>query len=116
MRGIICIFIIGSTALSSCAHTMMRGSVAMKVSDQEGYVCLGENEVKQGDKVALFRSDCTPVGTSNRAASPYGPACKKIKVGEGEITQLLNEHYSVVKTSPSVALQEGLIVEVLKAR
>jgi hypothetical protein len=95
---------------------MMRGSVAMKVSDQEGYVCLGENEVKQGDKVALFRSDCTPVGTSNRAASPYGPACKKIKVGEGEITQLLNEHYSVVKTSPSVALQEGLIVEVLKAR
>jgi hypothetical protein len=115
MKTINCFLVIGALALSGCAHNLMRGSVVMKVDEDEGYVCLGENEVKEGDRVALFKSECIPAGTS-RNSTPYGAPCKKIKIGEGELTKLLNEHYSVIKTAPNVALEEGTIVEVLKAR
>jgi hypothetical protein len=66
------------------AHGLMRGSVAMKFNDHEAHVCLGDTEVKAGDKV---------------------------KIGEGTILQTLNEHYSVMKVDPQVAFEEGTIVE-----
>jgi hypothetical protein len=37
----------------ACAHSMMRGSVVMKVDTDEAHACLGENEVKTGDKLSL---------------------------------------------------------------
>lgn len=43
--------------LSSCAHhQMMRGSVAMKTTDREAHVCLGDDEVKVGDHVTAYRN------------------------------------------------------------
>lgn len=104
------ILILCTIGLSGCAHDLMRGSVAMKVNDQEGHVCLGNNEVKVGDKVALYKNDCTQSG-NKQFSSVYEPPCKKIKIGDGEITRVLNEHYSVVKADPGTTLQEGFIVE-----
>lgn len=86
----------------------------MKVSEDEAHVCLGRGEVEEGDKVALFRNDCS------RGKSPgFGKgttafrSCEKIKIGEGTVTKVLNEHYSVVKISPGVRFEEGTIVEKL---
>ena len=50
--------------LSACAHTTMRGSVAMKINDREAHVCMNHNEVKVGDKVTLYRNLCSPKGKS----------------------------------------------------
>jgi hypothetical protein len=115
MKKLGCFVMVCTMALSGCAHNLKRGSVVMKIDEDEGYVCLGENEVKEGDKVALFKSECTPAGTS-RTSSAYVAPCKKIKIGEGEITKLLNEHYSVVMTAPNITMEEGTIVEVVKTK
>lgn len=98
----------GVVLLSGCAaHSTMRGSVAMKASDTEAHVCLGNSEVKPGDKVALFRNECT--GTGGREGR--GRSCQKVRLGTGEVTRLLNEHYSVVKVDSGVKFEEGAIVE-----
>ncbi len=94
-----------------CSHSSMRGTVAMKVSDREGHVCLGDGEVKPGTPVAFYESVCKERGASRLEYSSL--ICKKVKVGEGEITQTLNEHYSVVRADPGVLLRENLIVETI---
>jgi hypothetical protein len=86
-----------------CAHSLMRGSVVMKVDEDEAHVCLGENEVKSGDKLSLYKSQCGGVGKARR--------CSKVKVGEGEIVELVNEHYSLARFSNGVEFAEGYIVE-----
>lgn len=90
-----------------CAHSTMRGTVAMKASDGELHVCMGEKEVKAGDHVAFFVHQCRTQG----ARENQKDVCKKIKIGEGEVTQALNEHYSIVKPTPGLKIQEGTVVE-----
>lgn len=87
----------------------MRGSVAMKVNDAEAHVCLGDNEVMAGDKVALYKNDCRSALVGAKAAP--GGACEKVKLGEGVVSRTLNTHYSVVKVTPGVQFEEGTIVE-----
>jgi len=99
---------IATIGLSGCAHSAMRGSVAMKTGPQEAHVCLGDKEVKPGDRVNLFENRCKDIGG---AKSGGRSICQKVKVGEGWVTELLNEHYSVIKTEPNVAFSEGTIVE-----
>jgi hypothetical protein len=95
-------------AFAGCAHNAMRGSVAMKTSEDEAHVCLGDNEVKAGDKVSLFKNVCTGKGGK---ATEGGGVCEKKYLGDGEITQLLNQHYSVMKVAKGVTFDEGTIVE-----
>lgn len=95
-----------STGCSHSAHT--RGSVALKENDQEAHVCLGDKEVKAGDKVALFKNQCT--GSSSAKANS-GPVCTKVKLGEGVVTKTLNEHYSNIRVNSGVSFDEGAIVE-----
>lgn len=91
--------------LAGCAHSMMRGSVAMKLSDTEAHVCMGDGEVKPGDKVLLFTNKCI-----NRVGGAGG-SCTKKQVGEGEIERVLNEHYSVMRVPAGTDFGEGTIVE-----
>jgi hypothetical protein len=93
--------------LAGCAHGNMRGSVAMKASEDEAHVCLGDNEVKPGDKVALFSSVCAARGRAQES----GPACEKKYLGDGQVTRILNQHYSVIKVAQGVKFDEGTIVE-----
>lgn len=99
-------------AFVGCAHSAMRGSVAMKVSDREGHVLMGEKEVKVGTPVAFFENVCRDVGSREVSRQ----TCRKVKIGEGQITQTLNEHYSVVRAKPGVKLEENLIVETIKGK
>jgi len=101
-----------SMILTGCAHNMMRGSVAMKTSADEAHVCLGNGEVKQGDRVALYENICTNEGRSSGGKNGgEKPTCKKTFLGNGIVEELLNEHYSVIKVDQGVAFKEGTIVE-----
>ncbi len=95
---------------SGCAHSAhSRGSVVVKHSDEEGDVCLGSGEVATGDKVSLFKSECKR-GTHIRRTG-NGMRCTKVKVGDGEISQVLDEHYSSVRVNSGVPFDVGTIVE-----
>lgn len=102
-----------SASLFGCAHSTMRGSVAMKGDDQEAHVCLGNGEVKAGDKVALFKNVCTGGKGGGKGGDRITGGCIKTKLGEGTVERTLNEHYSVVKVDPGVQFEEGSIVEKL---
>jgi hypothetical protein len=102
--------------LSGCSHAAMRGNVAMKVGDQDAHVCLGDNEVKVGDRIAAFKNECPIDGPSARRGGNIAQSrlCSRVKVGEGSVIELLNEHYSVVRFDPGVSFEEGTLVEKIK--
>ena len=112
MKALILPLILSLSALAGCAHSTMRGTVAMKVSDEEAHVCMGEGEVKPGDSVALFENVCTgPKGGARSGEGANAGGCTKKRTGEGRIERVLNEHYSVMKASPGSVFREGTVVE-----
>lgn len=82
-----------------------RGVVAMKVNDTEAHVCLNKGEVAVGDTVKLYRNVCTT------ASKPILAKCEKREMGSGSVTQILNEHYSVVSVPHGTDFKEGDFVE-----
>ncbi len=108
------VFLGSVTVLSSCStHSAMRGSVAMKTGPHEAHVCLGNSEVKIGDKVRAFVNVCKSSPNAIAQTGGKGPkvVCAKEASGAGVVTELINEHYSVVKFDDSVTFNEGTIVE-----
>lgn len=85
-----------------CAAVERRGVVVMKVDDTEAHVGLGANEVSVGDRLTLFRYFCD---------APKRTTCEKRRIGSGQVTQVLNDSYSVARFRPSINLREGDIVE-----
>jgi len=110
MNDIQSVLVIFSLAMTGCTHTLMRGTVALKASEQKAYVCLGDNEVRVGQRLAFFKSDCHPPIEPRPQDAPTSP-CVKRKIGEGVVTQLINEHYSEVKLDQNVKVDEGTAVE-----
>jgi hypothetical protein len=96
--------------LTGCAHELMRGSVAMKVSDTEAHVCMDNTEAKVGDRVTLYKNNCPSKGGGARSGLAGG-GCEKVKLGQGSVTEILNQHYSVVKFDSGVPFEEGTFVE-----
>lgn len=66
---------------------------------------LGNNEVAVNDRVRLYKNECQQL--DRRAV------CKKVTVAEGTVTQLLDEHYSVVTFPAGTPFEEGYTVEKL---
>jgi hypothetical protein len=100
--------------ITSCAshqHSIMRGSVAMKTGDDTAHVCLGDNEVKAGDRVVAFKNVCKNNKMDETTRSHLSVSCKKEKIGEGSVVKILNEHYSEIKFDAGVPFTEGTIVE-----
>ncbi|MDP7320955.1 MAG: hypothetical protein QF441_10125 [Bacteriovoracaceae bacterium] len=96
--------------LSSCAHNFMRGTVAMKTDNKTAHVCLGNNDVKVGDKLDFYSNHCTGyVGGRDEGGDVR--ECKMKVLGTGTVTKLLNSHYSEVKTDGSFKLAEGTLVQ-----
>ena len=79
----------------------------MKAQDNEAHVCLGNKEVKVGDRVLLYQNICVRAGRTVGRASP----CQKVKIGGGKVIRTLNEHYSVVRVDTGVPFEEGSLVE-----
>lgn len=108
------LILLGVFVLSSCAHhSTMRGSVAMKTGENSAHVCLGDNEVKQGDKIVAYKNTCTKNLSKTKENQATG-ACVKEKIGEGKVTTVINEHYSEVTFDSGVPFTEGTIVEKMK--
>jgi hypothetical protein len=104
------IAVVLSLSLVSCAHTH-RGVVAMKISDEEAHVVLGSHEVKPGDQISLYQNKCRrPLGGVHQGVH-NDPVCEKVKIGGGEVLQVINENYSVIRVSPGVKFEEGTVVE-----
>ena len=93
---------------TGCASGVKRGAVAMKVSDTVAHVSLGSDEVKIGDTVTLFRSDCRHIASSKKSKRSE---CTKRKVGKGIVKETINKDYSVVEADAGVSLAEGDVVE-----
>lgn len=77
----------------------------MKLSGNEAHVGIGSKEVTVGDHVELYRNQCQ--GGGERSAS----RCKKISLGHGEVTEILNEDYTVVRFSEGTQFSEGDMIE-----
>lgn len=101
------IFIIPLLAVifSGCATGVKRGVVAMKVNSDEAHVGIGSREVSVGDHVELYRNICK----ATHATGPQG--CQKKSFGHGEVTELLNEDYAVVKFPAGTDFKEGDTIE-----
>ena len=108
MNNIKLVMLAGICFVIGCAHGTVRGTVAMKISDQEAHVCMGENEVKAEDKVVLYKNVCK---TRANKQDPVFMRCEKVRIGDGLVTKTLNEHYSVIRVNAGVPFEEGTIVE-----
>jgi hypothetical protein len=93
--------LVAAFTLSACAPAHSRGVVAMKISDTEAHVCVGEEEVHAGSEIEVLRNVC-------RREKPY--ACELKLIGIGRITELLNDHYSVATFPAGLSFQEGDLV------
>lgn len=106
-------FLLAVTLVGCSTHSTMRGSVAMKISEDEAHVCMGNKDVKVGDRVNAFINVCTNgTGKAKRSSTnEIVNSCTKEKIGVGTVTSLLNEHYSVVKFDTKLDFSEGTIIE-----
>ena len=97
--------------LNGCAHSFMRGTVAMKMDSTTAHVCLGNNDVKVGDKVDFVENFCT--GSNAIAVNDSGEvrSCEMKVIDTGTVTKLLNSHYSEVKVKEGFKLKEGILVQ-----
>lgn len=100
-----------SLSLVSCAskHTMMKGTVALKVNETKGIACLFGKEPKEGDKLILFTNDCTSVSGKSGTAH-----CRMVKGGDATITKMLNDHYAEFEVSSGTSFSEGSILDLQK--
>lgn len=96
--------------LIGCAtnkHASMRGTVALKAGNSKAFICLGEDSVKVGDEIIFYENKCT-----NYGAGEYNDVrCSMKKLGEGNVSKLLNNHYSEVTTEGDFEFKEGTLVE-----
>ena len=103
------ILLLGATFLTSCAHKMMRGTVAMKTDNKTAHVCLGENDVKVGDSVEFYQNHCIGGGGGPDVGGEYD--CELRVLGFGTVKKILNNHYSEVETNGSFKFREGTLVQ-----
>lgn len=80
---------------ASCAHNRTSGIITSKESDQVARIPLGYETVKVGDKINIYRYACEQP-KSPRDNAPK--ACSKGELeGEGEVTEVLGKHSSMMK-------------------
>ena len=109
LRGIAMSCIVAASIATGCAtgHGTMRGSVVMKIDPTKAHVCLGVGEVAVNDHVRLFRNVC------KQSAGGRATVCAKETIADGTVTELLDEHYSVVTFPAGTAFEEGNTIEKL---
>jgi hypothetical protein len=86
---------------TACGPSHYTGLVAMKISDTEAHVCLGEEAATPGTTIDVYRSVC-------RREKPY--TCDLRSVGTGTIKENLNSHYAVATFPEGSTFQEGDMV------
>lgn len=105
------VFVMTLPLLVGCVAPHTRGVVAMKLTENEAHVCVGKEEVNVGDKLNVYRNDCTPKSKPIPKGSGTATQCEKKLVGQAEVTEVLNSHYSAVHYDGGQPIQEGDMVE-----
>ena len=102
--------------LAGCAvSSATRGTVAMKIDDKQAHICLGKGEVAVGDKITLSRNMCDDSPRVHvKSAGGQTRSCRLEAIGEGEVTEVLNNRYSVAKISADCPFEEEDLVELKK--
>lgn len=99
--------------LGTAACTSVRpGVVRMKVDDTTAHVALEQGQAEVGDSIALIESRCPRGPTPTRTRKPASDKCRRVVVGIGAVTELLNDQYSVVKFPSGLTFEEGDAVQV----
>jgi hypothetical protein len=80
-----------------------KGVIAIKVNNHEAQVHMEKGHVYKGEKVALFSRYCVPKTD-----------CFENKIGEGEVTEILNSSYFMIKVNPGITLEENTVVTTIK--
>ncbi len=86
----------------SVNHETMRGSIVM-VLDNEAHICLGSQDgIRVGKRLTIYRTKEVP--STKEAIVPdrsgaFKPRTKytMVKVGVGEVMEILSEHYAAIK-------------------
>lgn len=113
------LFLVATTivtlALTACStrgphEGVHRGSVVMKMPNGEAHLCLGNTEVKEGDKVNLIRHECR-VKVNGKRSEGADSVCTPVNLGSGTVIKVYNTDYSVAKFPESLIFSEGDTVE-----
>jgi plastocyanin len=112
--------------LFSCTHSLERGIVAKSETTNKAIVYLDKNEVKVGDTVTFEQTDCRHGGadtTTMNELSVLGgypvqtgytqSACETIYLGRGEVIEIIDENYSVLKVDGNVELNDSTKIELM---
>ena len=105
---ILAVITILMVSIIGCAHapsSQFSCSIAAQHSPTEFDICLGSRDVKVGDRVAFFKKKCTPPSRG------HSKKCRNEQIGEGLITNTLDEHLSTVKLDTDFIVSESTIVE-----
>lgn len=98
-------------AVTGCAATNPEGVIAMKIDDRTAHVSLASGTVADGDTVALIESRCPSGPRLDRTRKPRSDKCKKVVIGRGVVTRVLNDRYAVAAFPPGVTFDEGDAVQ-----
>lgn len=121
------IYILIPLLLTSCAHTFMRGTVAKKINSKKAIICLGSDEVKIGDTIKFQESVCSWTPTHSitmhekvtsglySEQTGYGSSnCELIHLGRGTVVEIINDHFSIVKTKGDFQFKKSTQVEIVR--
>ena len=112
------LWLAASFFMSACStlsgHDHARGTVVLSDDGKEAHVCLGNKEVKIGDKVEVFEAICKKEHVAVIRSPRYRTKCEKVARGQAEVVDVSDEHYSRVHAFGDLLLKEGQIVERLQ--
>lgn len=97
------VLVVGSLFVTSCATSVHRGVVAMKIDENTAHVGLSQNEVNIGDHVELYSNKCRYKKAEQ--------SCEKVSKGHGTVTSIINNDYVTIKFDSGVSFQEGDFIE-----
>ena len=99
--------------LASCANTLHRGIVAMKIDSRTAHVGINKSEVQIGDHVELFGNKCTKKNPAaeNGDIKKAQFSCIKVEKGHGQVFEILGDNYVSVKFDEGVSFEEGDFIE-----
>lgn len=74
-------------------------------SPTEIHACIGDGEFNVGDRVVFLKNKCSNPTRGNPKK------CYKVKVGEGSVTKILDEHFATIKPDSQFEMTRTTIVE-----
>lgn len=108
-KKIIFTLILSSIFASGCAHFHeVKGTETQSEIPAGTRVSIGSKEVKEGEKVDVFKRVCTTRGGGRRGHSKI---CRNDKLGEATVLKVLDEDSSIVQPDQGVVFEPGLVVE-----